>query len=122
MIARASLQSGIPPRPAAHRARPTKPDRLGGVDGLPEHMDYRDEGCSVAPACLQCPLPVCRYELPQRLDGLLREPRNAAIVAAVGQSGDHDGIAQSFGVSRRQLFRILARTRAGRVMPTAPAK
>ena len=29
---------------------------------LPEHVNYRDTGCDVSPSCLQCPLPVCRYD------------------------------------------------------------
>ncbi len=31
-------------------------------DSLPEGSIYRDEGCSIAPECLKCPLPQCRHE------------------------------------------------------------
>lgn len=31
-------------------------------DALPEHLTYRDTGCSLARSCLRCPLPVCRYD------------------------------------------------------------
>lgn len=27
----------------------------------PEHY-YKDDGCSISPKCLSCPLPVCRYD------------------------------------------------------------
>lgn len=26
---------------------------------------YADHGCSVAPSCLNCPLPVCKYDAPR---------------------------------------------------------
>lgn len=31
----------------------------------PDH--WADTGCSLAPSCLNCPLPVCRYDLPIKL-------------------------------------------------------
>jgi len=31
-------------------------------DLLPEHTEYRDDGCRVHPSCLSCPLPACVYE------------------------------------------------------------
>ncbi len=43
--------------------------RIGGVArSRPRPYDkdpsraYPDDGCSVAPRCLACPLPVCRYD------------------------------------------------------------
>lgn len=30
----------------------------------PIKMHYRDTGCSLAPRCLECPLPRCRYDEP----------------------------------------------------------
>src|SRR3990167_704776 len=27
---------------------------------------YRDTGCKASPACLRCPLPVCRYDAPKK--------------------------------------------------------
>jgi len=38
------------------------PDRLPiprGPHNLPEDIDYRDDGCDIAPACLDCPLDDC---------------------------------------------------------------
>ncbi|MBN1189721.1 MAG: hypothetical protein JXA46_08210 [Dehalococcoidales bacterium] len=32
------------------------------LDLLPEFCHYRDEGCELAPACLECPFPDCIYE------------------------------------------------------------
>ncbi len=56
-------------------AKPVRRTRLrliaGGVlprvrrDALPEHADYRDTGCDLAPSCLRCPLRRCRYDEPR---------------------------------------------------------
>ena len=40
------------------------PDPAPPVDPRPEHVDYRDEGCELAPECLACPLPRCRHDDP----------------------------------------------------------
>jgi hypothetical protein len=32
------------------------------LDLLPEFCFYKDEGCELAPACLECPFPDCLYE------------------------------------------------------------
>jgi hypothetical protein len=31
---------------------------------VPEHVAYQDTGCNLAPRCLTCPLPVCKYDSP----------------------------------------------------------
>ena len=36
----------------------------------PRFADYPDRGCWLAPSCLDCPLPVCRHDLPP---GLLKK-------------------------------------------------
>lgn len=46
--------------------------------GLPEHTNYRDTGCYISESCLNCPLPVCRYDMPTkrpRPDTVLRRTR-----------------------------------------------
>lgn len=35
---------------------------MGRGARLPEHTVYVDTGCEVAPWCLECPLPRCKYE------------------------------------------------------------
>jgi hypothetical protein len=92
--------------PQAIRRRPNKVDRL--EDLLPEHIQYRDDGCEVSPTCLECPLPVCRYEVPGGLAALQRGPRDAQILAAHERGAAIDGICREFGLSRRSVFRILA--------------
>jgi transposase-like protein len=80
-------------------------------DALPEHTHYADTGCEVHPSCLTCPLVRCRYDEPGGARRLLSEGRDQQI-AALQRSGDSiNQIARRFGVSRRTVFRALARSR-----------
>jgi hypothetical protein len=94
--------SGVAPT----RRRRTKPDLL--EDLLPEHIQYRDSGCEVSPSCLACPLPVCRYEVRGGLAAILRQPRDAQVLAAHRAGAGVDRLCRQFGLSRRTVFRILA--------------
>lgn len=90
-------------------------------DALPEHLDYRDDGCEVFPSCLSCPLPRCRYDVPGGARAMLNLTRDAAI-RRMREEGDLDvdEIASRFRISRRTVFRVLMpETRARRVIPGA---
>lgn len=72
-----------------------------------QHLE--DTGCSVAPKCLECPLPRCIYE-----DGALDEirsqrveVRNQQIYSLRQQGLSVDEIAQLHGLSNRSVWRIL---------------
>ena len=81
-------------------------------DALPEHTQYADTGCEVHHSCLTCPLVRCRYDEPGGARRLLSEGRDRQIVA-LRRSGDSiNQIARRFGVSRRTVFRALARSLA----------
>ncbi len=84
-------------------------------DALPEHLEWRDDGCEVSPHCLECPLTRCRYDEPGGLRGLLNESRNAEVLRARAAGQPVDEIAARFGISRRSIFRIVrhARSAAG---------
>lgn len=77
-------------------------------DALPEHIEYRDEGCDLFASCLTCPLPRCRYDEPGGVRAMLNRERDHQIRAL---REDHslsvDDIADRFGVSRRTVFRAL---------------
>lgn len=90
--------------------------RPARCDALPEHTDYRDTGCDLAPSCLACPLPQCRYDLPGGIAAMLRSRRDAAIADAVRRRHlPIDDVAEMFGLSRRSVFRALRRVeRPGR--------
>jgi len=81
---------------------------IGELDLLPEEVDWRDEGCEVFPACLDCPLPRCLEEEPrarQRLKTVLRA-RRMKVLRRSGKSVKE--IAQLFGVSQRTVQRAFS--------------
>jgi hypothetical protein len=89
--------------------------RRAREDALPEHLDYRDDGCDVFPSCLSCPLPRCRYDVPGGARAMLNLARDAEI-RRMRFEGDLDveEIAKRFRVSRRTVFRVLhPKTAAG---------
>ncbi len=82
------------------------------TDALPEHLEYRDSGCDLAPSCLRCPLVRCRYDEPGGARALLQGPRDEAVQRRREEGAGIDGLAAEFDLSRRSVFRILARERA----------
>jgi len=82
-------------------------------DALPEHANYyRDEGCELAPSCLACPLPQCRYDTPTGGRWLGNRPRDAEILELRRGGKLIEEIAEHFRVSRRTVFRVLAANRS----------
>ena len=89
----------------------TKSTRERGTrsDALPEHIDYRDDGCDLFPSCLSCPLTRCRYDVPGGVRSLLNQERDHQIRVMREDSGlSVDEIADLFEVSRRTVFRALS--------------
>ena len=82
------------------------------IDALPEHLDYRDGGCDLAPTCLRCPLARCRYDEPGGARAVFQTSRDEAVRRRRGEGIVIDALAAEFGLSRRSVFRILARGRA----------
>jgi hypothetical protein len=83
------------------------------TDALPEHLEYRDSGCDLAPSCLRCPLVRCRYDEPGGARALLQSSRDEAVQRRREEGAGIDGLAAEFDLSRRSVFRILARGRNG---------
>jgi len=90
---------------AAERVKSRFP-RVRG-DSLPEKTGYHDDGCEIHPHCLTCPLPRCRYDEPGGLKGMLNGLRDREIVALKSRGVAVEEIANTFGVSRRTVFRVL---------------
>ncbi len=86
-------------------------------DALPEHAQYRDDGCDIYPHCLTCPLPRCRYDEPGGLRSILIAGRDEDVVKLRLQGESVDRLASRFHVSRRTVFRILARSDNGEAGP-----
>jgi AraC-like DNA-binding protein len=79
-------------------------------DALPENVRYRDEGCDLSPSCLNCRLPVCRYDHPGSTRRLRTLGRDEEIVRLRRRDRlPIDALARRFHVSRRTVFRILRR-------------
>ncbi|HXH23088.1 MAG TPA: helix-turn-helix domain-containing protein [Dehalococcoidia bacterium] len=88
------------------------PPRAPRRDGLPEHTHYADTGCDLHPSCLSCPLARCRYDEPGGARAIAGRDRDEAILRARRQEGvTVEVLARRFGVSRRTVFRVLARAR-----------
>jgi hypothetical protein len=87
-------------------------ERRARRDALPEHTHYADTGCDVHPSCLTCPLVRCRYDEPGGARKLQADQRDASIVVLQREGASIDAIAAQIRVSRRTVFRVLARERA----------
>jgi hypothetical protein len=87
-------------------------ERRARRDALPEHTHYADTGCEVHHSCLSCPLVRCRYDEPGGARKLLADERDASIIVLQRQGASIDAIASRFRISRRTVFRVLARQRS----------
>ena len=82
------------------------------IDVLPEQHQYRDEGCSVSPSCLRCPLPWCKYDDPAAYHRELRLSRDREVMQVKREQGKTvPQLARHFGLSERTIHRILERAR-----------
>jgi transposase-like protein len=87
--------------------------RLAREDALPEHTSYADTGCELHSRCLTCPLERCRYDVAGGLHQLRTAGRDREVLSLHAAAGlTVDDIAARVGISRRTVFRILARHRA----------
>ncbi len=81
-------------------------------DASPEIYHYEDTGCEVSPACLDCPLPQCKYD---DLDWFHRHRRIAQdwkVWATVESEGlTMEAAADRFSVTVRTVFRKIQRYR-----------
>jgi len=111
MVGLANRSSGLAAETT--RSLPGGPDcsvRRPRRDALPEHTDYVDTGCDLHPSCLSCPLVRCRYDEPGGARRLISDERDREIVRLRRDADLPIGaIAARFGVSRRTVFRVLAR-------------
>jgi len=103
-------------RPVLDVAERRENGRRVRSDALPEHLAYRDAGCELAPRCLRCPLERCRYDEPGGARRMLQRSRDEALRQRREEGVAINALAAEFGVSRRSVFRMLARgrTAAGR--------
>jgi len=77
------------------------------LDLPPEFCHYQDEGCEFAESCLNCPLPLCIYEQPGGKQRWLKRQRGREMARLFTEGKGIKELAQSFGVSRRTVQRVL---------------
>ena len=78
-----------------------------------------DTGCSLAPSCLACPLPQCRYDVPVLMQKRMhqRRVRDGQILVALtalplSKRGERaQAVAAQVGVTVRTVYRALERQR-----------
>jgi len=108
-LARASFMWQKGPAEAAVETDALRPSRK---DALPENTHYADTGCDLYDSCLRCPLERCRYDQPGGARRIISRERDQRIVRLQrDEQLSVELIAQRFEVSRRTVFRVLARDR-----------
>ena len=76
----------------------------------PLSRHYQDEGCELAPSCLNCPFPRCVEDMPRGRQNKRKEIRNHEILRLFYNEGkDMVQIAQGLSVSKRTVQRALKR-------------
>ncbi len=101
---RVSRSASPPPPPGTQNPElKTGGDPLGDIPA--------DEGCDLAPSCLHCPFPRCRYDDPglvRRLRHGTRRQEQSRRLAALSAEGGWTmrEAAGRLGVSRRTVFRL----------------
>ncbi|KKK70294.1 hypothetical protein LCGC14_2925440 [marine sediment metagenome] len=69
---------------------------------------YNECGCEVSPCCLDCPLPVCKYEEEQGMQTVRANQKYLMIVHLLDEGRSVDWIMQVTGISRRTVYRAQA--------------
>jgi len=81
----------------------------------PERLDRRDDGCEEHGSCLDCPLPACRYDLPQGTYTLRVAERGAEVLRLHGSGFSRQEIARRLGLKADTVGSIIRRLRQDRV-------
>ena len=100
---------------AIHPVAHAKAAGLRANDDATEFYHYEDTGCEASDSCLNCPLPICRYDDPAWYQRNRRIARDFRILQAMEQESlTVDQTAERFGITVRTVFRILQRCREAR--------
>ncbi len=90
------------------------------IDVVPERYPYRDDGCEIAPSCLSCPLPQCKYDDPGWLKRQEKDQRDREVMEAMLVRGlSVAQVSATFALSQRTVFRILKRADRREIMAVA---
>ena len=70
-----------------------------------------DDGCEYASRCLECPLPLCKYDSTLAILQMKLKERDDKIVRMFSAGKSKNEIAKKFNVSERTVDRALAKRR-----------
>ena len=70
---------------------------------LVEDWELQDTGCDLAPHCLKCPFPRCRYDALEEA----KEARNREIRRLRCQGASIAELAHHFGLTKRTIHRVM---------------
>jgi len=76
-----------------------------GTKGVPTFIDHPDKGCDVAPLCVECPLPFCKYDNPKAYHSWQKDERDSVITADMPNLSQKQ-LAAKYGLSVRTIQRI----------------
>ena len=100
-------------------SRPESLDHTSGhttSDDVSEFYHYEDTGCEASDSCLDCPLPVCKYDNPDWYHRNRRLAKDFRMVQIIQQESlSVAGAAERFGITSRTVFRIMQRCREASV-------
>jgi hypothetical protein len=68
---------------------------------------YEDTGCDLWHACLTCPLPACRYDMPPKQAAMYMRALKLLELLGRGRTMTMEQLAVDIGVSRRTVFRLM---------------
>ena len=104
----------------------TRPEQVSSradcafADDASEFYHYEDTGCEVSDSCLDCPLPMCRYDDPAWYNRNRRLARDFRIVRAMQQESlSVEETAARFSITARTVFRIIQRCREAAMQSSA---
>ena len=84
--------------------------RVALPDRLSDYSDYRDEGCDLAPSCLECTLPRCRLDIQSEGRRGTKMLRDSEILRQLRlERKSVSELAHDYGVSVRTIYRIIRR-------------
>lgn len=69
---------------------------------------YKDDGCDVAPHCLECPLEQCRYDNSRLILRIRHIARDGEISRLRAEGASIKKLMAQFGLSKRSVHRILS--------------
>ena len=77
-------------------------------DSRPEFVHYKDEGCELAPSCLECPFDRCLLE-EGGVATVQKKERNQEIKELAEKGMTVPELAEKYGVSDRTIQRVLSK-------------